>query len=774
MRHRRSRGLRALALFSLAFLSGGRAARAERFVPAYDPRLHAKPPLMKGVDGNAGPLVVDADFLERAGRRRAERAAQGLTAAEGDVVQNGEVAIVPGNDETLESDGVGYSARQAVVARKVIEKFGDRFQAMTLWLTFSERTSTQAEAYESTVKADVQGLGTRPRDMSRSYGSNGVLRSILNMKTVWRRPGDDSLEAWTPHLETWGQESCHRWMMFMTWRDPRTGRSSDALLGRDCSHYSRFVDTQASVHDGYAWKDNGDGTFTATEYSKRYGNLDLYGMGVMAVDEVPPFFLIDDIPDYKYPRCSDYSSTRKPGAMTIMGKRVDIVMADIVAANGKRVPGADDLLDGAHQDYFREAQVIVTQPSETPDSPMVTRAADRINKARVYWEQWMRTATRNRMVVCTKLSADCGDARSDITDVKINTARKAPAAGPLRFEVAIANSGQLPATGVTATLEAKIGAEAKSLSSPVATIAPGGMGTAGFDVDLRATPCGTELPVKVSTQSDFHYNRRKLVYVVGTETVLAEGFEADGGWVANPDKDDTSAGAVWERAKPEGTELATMSVQPEGAHGGAAAWVTGAAAVSTGGVTFVRAGRSTLESPELDAHAWREPQLRYWVSFAGVQAGAGGGIEPSPNSRLVVLARATAGPPDGGAAVADAGAPPEGWVEIDRLEGEITDGWVERSVRIPPALGGGRLKLRFVAEDANPRSGGAEAAIDDVQIVSNLPACYEAITNPMPGSDEGCGCRLGGRGAAGAWALPGLLGAAALAARARRRRRARR
>ena len=56
------------------------------------------------------------------------------------------------------------------------------------------------------------------------------------------------------------------------------------------------------MHDGYAWTDNGDGTFTVDRAQPaRYGNLDLYGMGLMPADEVPPFFFIDDVPSYTRP-----------------------------------------------------------------------------------------------------------------------------------------------------------------------------------------------------------------------------------------------------------------------------------------------------------------------------------------------------------------------------------------------------------------------------------------------------------------------------------------
>ena len=55
--------------------------------------------------------------------------------------------------------------------------------------------------------------------------------------------------------------------------------------------------------------------------------------------------------------------------------------------------------------------------------------------------------------------------------------------------------------------------------------------------------CGTELVVKAVSQSATHRNRRKQSFLVGAESLVTEGFEADAGWVVNPDGDDTSTGA---------------------------------------------------------------------------------------------------------------------------------------------------------------------------------------------------------------------------------------
>jgi hypothetical protein len=705
------------------------AARAERFVSAYDPRLQVKPPTMRGVDGSSGELVFTAGFAERAAAFR--RRNPGYFPAQADVVQVGEVVVVEGSEEVISTDGNQVQVEMEVVARKVIEKFGDHFQAMTMWLTFDETVSSQAGAYEYTVKADVRGLGIPQKDNSAMFGSNGMLRSVLNMKRVWQGVNQDTEAAWRPLLEIWGQESGHRWMVFMRFRDPRTGLPSDALLGRDCSHYSRFVDTQGSVHDGLAWTDNRDGTFTAaTDRTFQFGNLDLYGMGLMPAEEMPSFFFIDDVPGYQRGSCREYFNSPKPLGNKISGTRVEVTIDDVIAVNGPRIPSSDELLSDRRQDYFREVQVVVTRPGETASSPLAMQVAQRIDRARLLWERWMLEATRNRMVVCTQVSRDCGDPRSDVVDLRFNPGQRAPSWGPLPVEVTVENTGERDATGVKVSLETRAEGRTETLIQAVGALAVGASRKVGFNVDLRGIACGAELAVKASTQGDFHYHRKLQHLVLGAEARAQDGFENDSGWRVNPDGDDGSLGAVWERGTPERTEIIVGSaVQPAGAHDGTGAWVTGAAARGPRDA-YVRSGRTTLESPVFDARDWREPRVRFWTTFAGMKAApAGLGVVASDLSRLRVLARA----------VAEDGSGAGDWVEIDRLENEMTIGWVLRSVALPRDLEGKRIKVRFVAEDANPQNGGVEAAIDDFEITSNLPACYQ----PPPPSPRSGGCTLG-------------------------------
>jgi hypothetical protein len=695
---------------------------------------------MRTLDGGEAPLIEDADFLERArafaAQRRSRSPGEGPTSApeRGLAMRVGEVLILQGDDQTTKTDGMGAtSITLSAVARRAIEELGDSFHFITVWMTFSDAASPMAAAYERTIKNDVRGINVGVGDMSAAYGSKGVLRSMLNMKRLAERAGD-TRAAWGDRLEVWGQESAHRWLVFMRFLDRRTGRASDQMLGRQCAHYSRFTEAQGSIEDGIWWKDNGNGTFTAQDSTERYGNLDLYGMGLLAADEVPSWFLIDEIPEYKHPGCGtpyDMASSMRPQSRTVTGKRVDITIEDVIAVHGERRPSADD-----SQSYWREANVVLTLPSETPTTPRAMLIADRVNRARPWWEDWNRGASLNRHVICTQITRDCGDPRSDVAGVKLvpNAGESfLPSGAPATAEVDLRNGGGREATGVRLVVEAREGTRVAGEGRVIGTLAAGQNMTSLLPLPLQYFACGAEVGLKIYTQSDFHHHRWRQTILVGAEAAVRDGFEEDGGWRVNPDGDDTAGPGMgaWERGAPARTGHANSMtpLQPAGAREGMAAFVTGA---SRG---FVRGGRTTLESPAWNSRAWRAPILRYWVSFTSTRQPdpAAPLVEPNPEGRLVVSARAAGGP----------------WVEVDRLTGgadTVLARWQRRSAALPPEVDlDGTVQLRFVAEDGGVAKGLAgtavEAAIDGFLISSNLPACATlgapADPPPLPTFDGG-------------------------------------
>ncbi len=744
-------------LTALAVTCAGSASAAApiRWQPAFDPRMHVSPPLGKGPDGFGAQVRVDPAF------KIAEAAAVGpvLEAETAGIVRVGEVLVVPGDAESVGMVGTRFGIDPTAlrnITRKAIAFAGDHFEIITLWVTFDDR-GTDALAYALNVRNEVAGLGRRLRqqDFSAAYGSAGTLRTVVNMKSLGLSSGE--LRAnWGTALETWGQETGHRYMAFLDVRDPRTQRSSDLLLGRDCAHFDWFLDTQASVQDGLAWQDNGDGSFTWTEQNKRYGNLDLYGMGLLAADEVPNFFAITNIPNYTRLPCEQQSPGRIPAQRTVTGTRLDLSIADVVAANGPREPAIST-------GYLRELQVVVTRPNETVDSTIAQGLARRIDEARKWWEEWALNASRNRLLVCTQSTADCGDARSDV--VVVETMPPAiPAQGPVGFRIDVANAGARTATGIKAWVEVTAGGTKFSSGEPrvLADLAAGATRSESFSVALGPLPCGSQAVVVARTQSDVHYHRLTVSRPLGMEVAWREDFEGETGWVVNPEGTDEGIGATWQRGTPELSFVVDRQTQPAGAHGGAGAFVTGLIPPDPGrGGGFVRGGRVTLQSPVIPSTGLRNPQLHYHATVSAMEAASAGTVGTSTRAYLSVLVRAanTAG--------ADAGAD-NPWREIDRISNQISFIWQERVVALPPDLDlSAGIELRFVAADENVEPpGGIEAAVDDLSLLSNVAACEVADT------DNGCGCRMGGR-APGPRTGFSFVALAALALFARRQRRSR-
>jgi len=152
-----------------------------------------------------------------------------------------------------------------------------------------------ATAFHATVRNDVRGIGRGTADLTSVYGSGGRLQSYLNMNSLAYYPANPAQRIGTNNdntLTLLGQEWGHRFLSYARFRDGNS--ASLALLGRDNSHWNYFLNSNASVVEGNEWRDNGDGSFTATDDTQRYGLLDQYLMGLRTAAEVPNVLLITD------------------------------------------------------------------------------------------------------------------------------------------------------------------------------------------------------------------------------------------------------------------------------------------------------------------------------------------------------------------------------------------------------------------------------------------------------------------------------------------------
>jgi hypothetical protein len=103
---------------------------------------------------------------------------------------------------------------------------------------------------------------------------------------------------------------------------------------------------------GNGWKDNGNGTFTSTSARSGYSALDLYLMGMIPKEKVPPMLLIDN-------PLVDKTKMPELGA-TVSGTAKTVTIDDIIAAEGVRIPDS-----ASSPKKFNVGFVLLTRPGES-------------------------------------------------------------------------------------------------------------------------------------------------------------------------------------------------------------------------------------------------------------------------------------------------------------------------------------------------------------------------------------------------------------------------
>jgi hypothetical protein len=276
------------------------------------------------------------------------------------------------------------------VARKFYQTHPDNYDQLVIWT--DQTVVDDAFAYEVTVSNDIRGIGVSQFDASRDFGSNGRLQSYAVMDFIGKYPEDplQTVLGENSTVSVLGQEVGHRWLAFLEFRD-HTGARSDALLGRDQAHWSFFVDSDASVMEGNDIEDLGGGSFRTTAAVQRYSRLDQYAMGLLPPSQVPTFFYVENPVNVAGGRTSE--SAPRVG-VTFNGTRRDVLIDDVIAINGPRVPSSSD-----SPRVHRQAFVLVVGRGRSVDNGQVAKI-DRIRRA---WETFFQQATEGRMTAITTL-----------------------------------------------------------------------------------------------------------------------------------------------------------------------------------------------------------------------------------------------------------------------------------------------------------------------------------------------------------------------------------
>jgi hypothetical protein len=114
-------------------------------------------------------------------------------------------------------------------------------------------------------------------------------------------------------------------------------------------------------------------------------------MGLLTASQVPPFFYVESPVNVAGGRTA--ASAPRVG-VTFNGTRRDVLIDDVIAINGQRVPSAND-----SPRVHRQAFVFVVSRGRAVDNAQVEKL-ERIRRA---WEAFFQQATEGRMQAVTAL-----------------------------------------------------------------------------------------------------------------------------------------------------------------------------------------------------------------------------------------------------------------------------------------------------------------------------------------------------------------------------------
>lgn len=303
------------------------------------------------------------------------------------------------------------------VAREFYRTHNDDFDSLILFTNFESNLDLVGVlAFAINVQNDVLGIGNPNRaeifpkfDHTAEYGSQGRLKSFLTMKNlkVWE---DDPLENTfgpaTSTLSVLTHEFGHTWIAFI---DP------PVLLTQDRAHWNFFLHTSGSLLGGNDIQDNGDGSFVTLAPKNIYSPLDLYLMGLLKPEDVPPTFLVTDPHDLDLPPPYDQQTITSDqlqsiyslGDVGFRGDKQVVRIEDIISVNGMRIPDAE-----SSQKDFRTAFILLAMGEEGPTPDEI----DQVETVRLYWPPFFHRAANNLATMVSTLDGSPEDVRLPTED----------------------------------------------------------------------------------------------------------------------------------------------------------------------------------------------------------------------------------------------------------------------------------------------------------------------------------------------------------------------
>ena len=255
-----------------------------------------------------------------------------------------------GNYDAKNTDGSFNFQPRQIIAKEFFKTHRDQYDFLYIFTNFDfQMPDADSRAFYLPVKNDIRGIGLELFDYSGLFGSDGKLQGIIQMGNIFNLVLDPIDPRYEETLGFLSHEQMHRWGAFVRFRDA-TGKISTGLLGKDLSHWSFLLNSDASVLYGNRWQDNGTGSFTSVEARRYFSPLDLYLMGLYDPSQVPPFVLIEN-PGINPDRLPEIG-------VTIEGTGHTITIGDIIAAEGERLPDVSK-----SQKTFKTAFILLTAPN---------------------------------------------------------------------------------------------------------------------------------------------------------------------------------------------------------------------------------------------------------------------------------------------------------------------------------------------------------------------------------------------------------------------------
>jgi hypothetical protein len=129
----------------------------------------------------------------------------------------------------------------------------------------------------------------------------------------------------------------------------------------------------------------GGGSFRTIGAVNKFSRLDQYAMGLVPPSDVPSSFYVADPVNLSEPK--DRESAPDIG-VTFNGTRRDVLIEDIIAIHGPRVPAAADA-----PRVHRQAFVYVVSRGRELEAAQV----EKVDRIRRQWMTFFEAATENRM-----------------------------------------------------------------------------------------------------------------------------------------------------------------------------------------------------------------------------------------------------------------------------------------------------------------------------------------------------------------------------------------